>query len=530
MVSRTRIAGLAVLVTAALLAAGCSGASGSGGTGESAGGAGSTFTLGLTTDPGTISPYATTLGTARQVFAFGYDSLIYREPDGKVVSGLAAKWTSTADSVTYTLKAGITCSDGTLLTASDVAADFQYISNPQTLSPWLSLTVPVPFTVTADNSARTVTFKTTQPFGLLLYGAGSLPIVCPKDLKDPAALAHTFGGTGPYTVAAYVPGDEYILKARKDYNWGPNGATTQAKGEPQTVVIKFIPDETTAANLLLAGSLNAAQVTGPDVARLKALRTVAVPVIDGELDYNEAPGHPLSNELVRKALTMVLPQSQLVKVSTAGTGEAASNLIVETPVLCPGNIVNSAMPKGTAQQAASLLDQAGWHLGANGLRTKDGQTLTLKAVYFSGMPDLESTMELVAQVWKKLGVSLDLSAVTNAVFNEVINGTGAWDVEDAGLNVEQPFMVTPFYSGDKPPSGRNSGDVQDAQFEKLSAQAMALPGTSSCGTWNKAWQALIKDADVVPISVDSRTFFLKKGSSLEKSGLFAIPTSLRISS
>lgn len=521
---RTRIAALGIFTAVALLASGCSGSSSPG-----AGGSGS-FTLGLTSDPGTVSPYTTTLGTARAVFAFGYDTLINRAPDGKVVSGIAEKWTSTADSATYTLKAGVTCSDGTALKASDVAADFKYISDPKTLSPWKGLTVPVDFTVVADDSARTVTFKTATPFGLLLYGAGSLPIVCPAHLKDPTSLDHTFGGTGPYTVTNYVSGDHYTLKARKDYAWGPDGATTTSKGQPQTVTIKFIPNETTATNLLLAGSINAVQVTGPDAARLKSNETVSVPVMAGEFAYNEASGRPFNDERVRKALTMVLPLPDLVQASTHGTGKAAPNLIVETPVLCPGDVAQAALPAGSAADAATLLDQAGWKLGADGHRSKDGKSLKLKAVFFSGQPDLSSTMELTAAAWKKLGVTLDLAQVTNAVFNQTINGTGDWDVEDAGLNVEQPFMLLPFYSGPKPTSGRNAGDVHNPEFESLSKQAMGITGAASCDTWNKAWTALVSSGDVVPISVSDRTFFLKKGSTLLKSGLFAVPTSLRVGS
>jgi peptide/nickel transport system substrate-binding protein len=551
---RTRTTLAALALGAALVAAGCSssgnstgsttpaaatsgsaaGSSGSPATGSGSGsgdagsGTGGTFTLGLTSDPGSVYPYGTTLGTARAVFAFGYDTLVNRAPDGTVVSGLAEKWTSTADSVTYTLKSGVTCADGTALKASDVAADFTYISNPKTLSPWKGLTIPVDYTVTADDAQRTVTIKTATPFGLLLYGAGSLPIVCPAALKNPTSLDHAFGGTGPYTVKDYVAGDHYTLQARKDYSWGPDGATTTAKGQPQTVVVKFIKDETTATNLLLSGAIDATQVTGPDAARLASSEKVSVPVIAAELDYNEAAGRPFNDERVRKALTMVLPLSDIVTASTHGTGTAATNMIVETPVLCPGDVVKGSMPTGDAAAAGQLLDQAGWTVGAGGQRMKDGKPLQLKGVFFSGQTDVSSAMELIAQTWKQLGVTLNLTPVTNAVFNQTIYSTGDWDVEYAGLNVEQPYMMLPFYSGNVPPTGRNAGHVDNKQFQDLSDQAMGQTGTDSCATWNNAWKALISAADVVPISVSDRTFFLKKGSSLQKSGLFAIPTSLRV--
>jgi peptide/nickel transport system substrate-binding protein len=516
---------ISVLAITALTAA-C----GSGGTSKGGSGGGNgVFTLALTTDPGALNPYRTTLGTARQIFAFGYDTLLNRSPDGGVISGLAQKWDSTATSATYTLRQEITCADGTPLKASDVAADFTYIADPKTLSPWLGLTVPVPYTASADDAARTVTITTKQPFGELLLGAGSLPIVCPGQLSKPQGLDHAFGGTGPYKVSDYVAGDHYTLQARPDYTWGPGGATTKAKGLPQKVSLRFVPNETTAANLLLSKAINAAQVNGPDGARLKAARlsTVSVPIISGEFSYNEMPNRPLNDQRVRKALTMALSMDDLVAASTHGTGKRATNLIAETPVPCPGDVVTSVMPTGSPDDAARLLDEAGWTGNAQTGRSKNGQPLRLKGIFYAGQPDPAAAMELVGQQWQKLGVKLDLTPVTNAVFNQTMYGSGDWDIGYTGLNVEYPFMLAPFYSGAVPPQGRNSGHVNNAAFEDLVAKATAIPGKASCDLWNEAWKALLSGADIVPLSVGDRTFYLNN-AKLDKVGLFAVPTSLRL--
>jgi peptide/nickel transport system substrate-binding protein len=61
----------------------------------------------------------------------------------------------------------------------------------------------------------------------------------------------------------------------------------------------------------------------------------------------------------------------------------------------------------------------------------------------------------------------------------------------------------------------------------LSAQALAVGGEQGCALWTQAHQALLKRADVIPISVGNRPFYARK-ATLETVGLFAVPTSIRL--
>ncbi|HTX01824.1 MAG TPA: ABC transporter substrate-binding protein, partial [Acidimicrobiales bacterium] len=164
---------------------------------------GGTFSMVISSDPGDIDPYQSTEGTARQIYAFGYDTLLARSPKGKPVADLARSWSASPQQVRYTLKPGVTCDDGATLTASDVAQDFDYIKNPKTISPWLSFVLPIGYSVSADDATRTVTIKTVKPFGLLLQAAGELPIVCPQGLTDANSIQHKFDGTGPFQITSY---------------------------------------------------------------------------------------------------------------------------------------------------------------------------------------------------------------------------------------------------------------------------------------------------------------------------------------
>jgi peptide/nickel transport system substrate-binding protein len=118
----------AALSAAAVTVAACSssGSSASPGTSGSANGSstgaqqyanGRAATVLLPSDPGSLDPDLTSLSATYQADMFLYDSLIDLTSAGKVESGLASSWSGSMTSATFTLKKGVTCSDGSPLTA-----------------------------------------------------------------------------------------------------------------------------------------------------------------------------------------------------------------------------------------------------------------------------------------------------------------------------------------------------------------------------------------------------------------------------
>ena len=526
---------VAVLAASTFIVTACGGGSSDGGGNAAVSPddfqSGGTFTMALGSDPGSVNPYASTGGLNRQIYAFAYDTLVGRGADGNAVPQVASKWDVTPTSVTYTIKDGVTCADGTAVTPSLIAADFDRIKNPDTLSPWVALSVPVAYSVTADDAAKTFTITSEAPFGSLLQGAGAVPIVCPAGTTAPDSIEHASAGSGPYTITDYVAGDHYTLAVRPDYAWGPDGAATSAPGTPATVRINFAANESTMANQLVGGQINAAQITGPDRARLdnaNGVRRFDVPVIVGEVNFNEAPGRVFSDRDVRVAAATALNRSDLVPVSTANQGEAATNLIAEVPVQCPGDETTGALPDFDVDAAKAALESAGWTAGPDGMRAKDGAPLKVKIIYQTGAPQTASAVELIGQQFAAAGIGTDLVGLTNAAFLQTLYQTADFDIYYSAINVEFPYMATTFFGGNTPANGgRNSGAIDNQEFETLSAQAAAAPAEEACGLWTQAHQALFKAADVVPISNGNRPFYTSK-ATLTTVGLFAVPTSIRL--
>ncbi|PZF84727.1 peptide ABC transporter substrate-binding protein [Jiangella anatolica] len=519
-------------VAAGLVAAGCGASSDpSGGRGDEVPYAeDGTFTMALLEDLGSLDPYR---GTAFRVDRLAYDSLVNLQPDGRFVSGLAEEWTADALSARFVLRDDITCSDGTPLTASDVAAAISYVSDPENGSGQYGINTPtVPLTATGDDATRTVTVALEQPFAFLLNTIGLLPIVCRAGMEDPDLLATASAGTGPFVVTDIVPGQSYTFTRRDGYTWGPGGAGTSEPGTPATIVVRIVPNETTAANLLLSGEVNYAKISGQDQQRLaeQSFDTleVAAPGAGLRFNQNEADGRVGADQRVRQALVQALDLEEVIQVSTGGTGRAATSLVQVEPRACAGDNVSGHLPEHDPGAAEALLDQAGWVRGPDGVRVKDGTPLMLDLHYLPSSSSYEKpTVELIAQKWEALGAQVTLTADTTVGYSDVLFEHRNWDAVMQLGTAYLPSAWVPFLSGPLPPEGTNLGGVNE-DYEELVAQAATMTPPEACDYWNRAEQALYRDLDIVPISDRIDVFYLRRAEAEAAGYVNPIPTSIRL--
>ncbi len=522
---------IAAAMGTSLVAAGCSGSSG-GGSGGADGefASGGTFTMVLTDDLDTLDPY---LKGPRGWEKLVYDSLINLKADGSIASGLAEKWSATATTATFTLREGVTCSDGTPLTAGQVATDLNFVSDPKNKSTQYGVNTPtVPLKVTGDDASRTVTVTVSSPFGFLLQAIGQVPIVCPKGMQDRAMLAKGADGTGPFTLTNVVPSQSYTFKVRKDYAWGPDGAKTSVPGMPETVVLRVVTNETTAANLLLSGEVNLARITGDDQQRLAAegLKKFEEPLSGAWLWFNQRDDHPTTDKRVRQALVSALDLEEVVKVNTGGNGSAASGLVTRTPRFCARDTVSGKLPKQDAAAAGALLDQAGWVKGADGVRAKGGKPLTISIHYSPAYSSSyeKPTAELLAQQWTALGAKVEQTSDTRAGFGET-QKNGNFDVYIQGYFLYLPSQLVAFASGRDPSQGgQNFAGIDNKQYAALAAKAVTMTPPEACDYWAQAEQAIIADLDIAPIANRPRPWYLKNAQAESVAFDIPVPTSIRL--
>ena len=460
---------------------------------------GGTVNFALGGDPGSLDPWASLNSTNLSLALFAYDTLVSQTTDGKLLPQLATSWQYQSNTWTFSIKKGVTCANGMPMTPSLIASNITFAADPANKVPVAGYLLPPKTTATGDDAAGTlkVTLGSASPF--FVQGLYAFPIICSKDLANRNGLKRATEGSGPYTLTQAVANDHYTYTVRPGYTWGPNGASTDAAGTPKTVVFKVVGNETTAANLLLSHQINIATVAGPDRARLQGAGLFHTNLLapTGEFFFNQRPGHPTADLKVRTALIQAVDFDQLNKVFSGGFGVKPQQLQV-LAVTCPTNSVAKNVPPYDVNAAKALLDQAGWTMGPNGVRVKDGKQLSLILAYDSGSPQKQSAAELAIQQWKAVGVKVTGKATD--VIGAAQFGTEAWDISWQGYGTFNPAQLIPFFSGPTPPNGNNFSDVNNPAYDKLAAEAMKVPAQQGCSLWNQAEDALIKGMDIVPFS------------------------------
>lgn len=490
---------------------------------------GGTFTFAMNSDPGNLDPQASAASNLYQMSFFAYDPLVAIDAKGQIQSQLATKWQVSGNKVVLTLHPNISCSDGSTFTATTAAQNIAYVANPNNKSPFLGVFIPTGTKASADNATNTLTITTPSAAPFILNGLAGVPMVCGKAITDRKLLATKTDGTGPYQLTSAVSNDHYTFAKRSGYAWGPNGATTSTPGLPDTIDVKIVPNETTAANLLLSGAINAASVLGPDTSRLEAanLFSVGTPSVDGEMWFNEDSGRIASDPKVRLALTEAADFSQLEKVLTSGRGTPGTSFAATAPAACPGNSVAKALPAHNLDKAKALLDSDGWTVGAGGVRSKDGKPLELTFLYNTQTGSSGSAAaELAAQEWKALGAKIDLKSQDETEAVNTLFSTGNWDIVWEPVNVSSPDQLVGFLSGPAVPKGENFAHIDNPAYNAGVAKAEKKVGTAGCADWLAAESNLVRDADVIPFANQVQETF-GNGAQFQVAGELQ-PTSIRM--
>lgn len=513
--SRPRI--VAALCCAGLMSVACGGQTGTSGSSQLAA-AGGTITERLMGDWATLNPAGYVDHNVENIDSALYDSLVALGPNGTVLPYLAKSWTVTPTSITFTVRTDAICSDGTRLTPTDIANSIRWFVAPETKFPQATSTFgPGPYSVVADDSAATVTFSLAAPHGDLLNAflavppGYPLPVVCPAGIANPSMLTTGSAGTGPFTVASAVHGDSIVLKVRKDWKWGPEGATAESPGFPGTLVYKVVSNETTAANLLETGGLDLAIVGGSDVARLLADKAlthgVATSFSNQLLFFSGFPGHVTATDpAVRAALSLAIDGKAWNQAADFGYGTPGTSWIQPT-VRCFDQGTVKLISTPSVANARQILLADGYTADSSGKLQKGGQPLTIKlianAAYNSGG-------DYLAAVWNQVGVTVMFSKIDDdAVYNQHVF-SGDWDAFAILYNagVPDPNFGIAYWTGPTAAEGGvNVAGIRDATAESEIAQALQTTGANSCAHWIAAQEEYIGKHWIRPLAASQQLWF-----------------------
>jgi len=346
---------------------------------------GGTLVIGLDQEPPTLDPHASPSAVTYQIISDVTESLLYEGADGKIVPWLATGYKLSPDgkSFTFTLRQDATFSDGAPLNAEAVKWNFDRITSPG-YKAGIALTALTGYagsTVIDDHTVR-INFKAPYAPFLTYLAGGWLAMLSPKTTPaEGDAVNQKPVGSGPFVVSEYAPKDHITLARNPQYTRRAPWSDHQGPPYLDRIVWRIIPEAGTRVTTVQSGEtqmISFQSVPAAVLPRLiadKSLRVEKTPYPGVPrtwlLNVRLAPTNDLK---VRQALEYGLNRAAFVESVYKGLGTVACAPLtlytLNDPALCKTYAFNP-------QKAAQLLDEAGWKMGSNNIRQKDGKPLAL---------------------------------------------------------------------------------------------------------------------------------------------------------
>ncbi|MEO3926721.1 ABC transporter substrate-binding protein [Micromonosporaceae bacterium B7E4] len=235
--------------------------------------------------------------------------------------GIAAeKWESndTATQFTFTLKDGITFSDGAALTGKDVAASFT--RTVEAKSPFSANFVNVAVESTDD----TVTFKPAEPDPALLAKLTGLRITPASATED--SYTGTPVTSGPFKVKSFSPGGDLVIVPNERF-WGEKPKVDQ-------VTIRSIPEVAARVTALQTGEADIIWgIPDDQVTALRSNSDIKFATADGSgvmTMWMNASTPALNKAEVRRALWQAVNFDKIIKALYPESGQPANSVLAPT--------------------------------------------------------------------------------------------------------------------------------------------------------------------------------------------------------
>jgi peptide/nickel transport system substrate-binding protein len=505
---------------AAFLAAALAACSSSPGSSGSAGGPSSTLTISNASgtqwncamnpfNPGSLGE-GVTLGQVYEPLMF-VDTL----QNAKVTPWLASRyaWSNGNRTLTFTIQKDVTFSDGKPMTAADVAFTFNLLKKFPGLdvnSVWTVLS-------SVSQAGDTVVMQFRVPsVPYFYYIADQVPIVPEHiwaSIKDPVTYADSNPvGTGAYTVSQCTP--QNVTYLANPHYW-QHGLPKIAK-----VLYPAFTSNDTANIYLATGQAQWGSQFIPNIGAVYSSKSPNnhywfAPIANVSLIPNlTVPG--LNNVAVRQAIAYALDRSKIASVGEYGEEPAANQNGVVTPTFSSwlDTAAQGEFRYGyNPAKAQSLLRQAGYVKGSDGIYAKGGLNLSFTGINIGGYSDWVASMSVIQSELKAVGIGLTVEDLAqNDYFSRLLSGhyQFAYYTQTGGPTPYYEFRQW-LYSANSAPIGKNA----TTNWERYSSPATDKLLDSYASTTSEATQhaivnqlqrVVLSDVPYIPITEEVAWF------------------------
>lgn len=460
-------------------------------------------------DPSSLDPHKISGDWENRVVGDMIEGLVAEDANASPIPGQAESWTISEDLLTYTftLRDGITWSDGEPVTAGDFVFAFQRLMNPETAANYAYLQYPIKNAEAINGGEitdlnelgvkalddKTVEISLENPTPFLLgalthYTAYPLPQHVVEAKGDDWVQVENMVVNGPYKPVEWVPGSLVHLAINDTYYDADKLAIDE-------VIYYVLEDESAALRRYRAGEFDILTEFPTDQygwmeENLPGEAHVAP--FAGLYYYTlNSSKPPLDDARVRQALSMAVNR-EVIGPDVLGTGELPAYSWVPPGMDNYGEVATVAWkdtPYGEkVAEATSLLTEAGYG---------PDNPLSIQLRYNTN-ENHKRIAVAIAAMWKPLGVEVELfNAETKVHYADLQAGES--EVARAGwlADYNDPVNFLGLLQGG---IDYNYGRWTNAEFDALLDEAAAETDLEArAGLLRQAEQIAMDDSAAIPI-------------------------------
>ncbi|MGE8105294.1 peptide ABC transporter substrate-binding protein [Allorhizobium sp. NPDC080224] len=394
----------------------------------------------------TMNPYLS--GGTKEVYAASMviEPLARYDETGALVPMLATEIPTVENggvaedlkSITWKLKPDLKWSDGSAVTAEDAIFTWKYCTAPDGGCAQGAYFEGVTNVEAVDASTIKVSFSEAKPYPYSAFVGAQSPIIQAAQFKDclgakaPECTSANFGpiGTGPFVVKEFKPNDVVTFEANSNYRdaakpafasvtlKGGGDAASAARSVLETGEFDYAwnmqVEPEILEQMMAAGKGKIEVAFGTQVERIDINPYGVDPSLGDKRSTKEAGPHPaLSDPAVRRALSIAIDREIIDEAGYGPNGQPTCN-ILPAPDIYVSTAVDWCLTQDI-EGANKLLDDAGWKMGSDGIREKDGVKLSF--LYQTSTNSVrQGTQALVKDMWSQIGVSVELRNISASVF------------------------------------------------------------------------------------------------------------------
>lgn len=343
------------------------------------------------------------------------DGLTSQNPeDGEIYPHLAEDWeiNDDASEFTFQLREDVSFHNGEEFTAESVKRNFEEISDLGARSglgqTYLAGLDEVE--VIDDHTVR-VAFDGPNAQFLQATSTVTLGFYAEETFEETSAEERCQGdviSTGPFAFESYTGQTTVELSRNEDYGWAPEWAEHEGPAYLDGLEFTVMPEASVRNGSLQSGQVDVdTEVTVQDRPGLDEqglpVYAYANPGAPTNLWVN-AVEEPLDEPEVRRAINYALDREQLASVEFEEQ-QPATNTVSEST---PGFTDQAELLAFDPERAEELLEDAGWELGDDGVRERDGERLEIEIVdYYQ-----HNYLELAQEQLNAVGFDTQIQTVT----------------------------------------------------------------------------------------------------------------------